>query len=491
MTTYTPTQGLTPTGQQLAQGQPNSVNTQAPPGDMIGQLGSGQELSPTQLTSLTGSYGTAANQLGNMQTSDARQGYVSNSNIPAMQTNYDDLARKLFEYDSGTLSPQFQGTNPGMPSDAASFGRVDASPLAMTMQAAGLPASQGLFAGSSNPKYAYASQIGAGNNITSLLDTLNSSIGQEFSQRAGTYKNTVDKQSSLLKAISDILDMNRQTSLTKAQINAENARSAASIRNQKDMKALELGEATFDAKGNVIYLDSTSPVTSGKSGKGISADRKAAQDKYNALPPQSPLRGKIANAWKSAYGYPLFQGNLTADQATSLKQTASAMHAIDDAVYLLQSGKVNESDLGSLMGNLHQGLLQNQKTRGLLKGDLGQLGSDLLLIQAVGDKNLMGGRLIDSLVRRFGGAFPSLAMDKSDILGHLTYLQQEAANNASIGAKSLGYDDPSALFEDYGIRGVTKAQVMGADRQGIINTLKAKGKDDNYIHAYLRQKGID
>src|SRR6266702_3044917 len=81
MNTYTPSTGNTPQGQQLAQGQPNAANTQPPPGSPATAYPSDQQLNQ--------SYSAANQTLVNQGTPDKLQQYITNSNMPAMQSNYD------------------------------------------------------------------------------------------------------------------------------------------------------------------------------------------------------------------------------------------------------------------------------------------------------------------------------------------------------------------------------------------------------------------
>jgi len=215
MQTYTSQQGgYIPQTQQLAAGQPNAVNSMPPPGSPSSAYGSDE--------GLNSEYATANASMMTANSSDTRQQLVNNSNIPAMSQNYDELAKQLFEYDQGTLSPKFQGTNPGMPSDAASFGRVDASPLAMTMEAAGLPADKGLYVGSSNPKYAYTSQMAQGNSILDLLDKLIGGINSGMTDVKGKNVSNVNQAQSAIDTIYKIMQL-KQDAIDKEADRAERA----------------------------------------------------------------------------------------------------------------------------------------------------------------------------------------------------------------------------------------------------------------------------
>ena len=202
---------------------PNPSNTQAPPSPLTNNLAS----FPSD-QALNSQYSSANANLVNLGTADTRQQYLTNSNLPAMQTNYDDLARQLFEYDTGVLNPKFAGENPGTPSDAAAFGRVEASPLGMTPQSAALPANQGMWG--SNPKYAYTSQVAQANSLTDLMDTLIKGMGSEFGMRTGTYKSDRLAAQDALDAVFKVMGLKIDVAKTLAQEERESRRDTEDIR---------------------------------------------------------------------------------------------------------------------------------------------------------------------------------------------------------------------------------------------------------------------
>ena len=186
MTTYTSPYGSTFQGNQLNQTQAMLNNPISPP-------------TTNQLTSAMGQTGQ---ELAAMQTPQARVSFLSTSDLPAMQGNYDDVARKLFEYDKMNLNPMYSQP-PGQPSDAAAFGRVEPSSLMqLTPELAGGPTT--LFA--DNPRYAIASQTGQKENVLDILGSLNIAIGREFESRRGQYASTVKAKQSIIDTITGLLD---------------------------------------------------------------------------------------------------------------------------------------------------------------------------------------------------------------------------------------------------------------------------------------------
>lgn len=253
MQTYTQG-GYTPQQQQLAASQPNSANSQAPANAGMGFLQNDLSQFPSD-QALSGQYEQANKNLVSLGTADKRQEYITNSNLPAMYSNYEDLARKLFEYDTGVLNPKFAGTNPGMPSDAASFGRVEASPLGLTTEAAGLSADKGLWSGY-NPKAAYSAQSTQAESLASLLNTLNRGIGDTLGARIDTYRSDRQAAQDALDSVFKIMGLKKEVadSIT-AQIEKEKERQerAAERAATKGKESTDKTQAIWDQ----IYANAT------------------------------------------------------------------------------------------------------------------------------------------------------------------------------------------------------------------------------------------
>lgn len=238
---YTQPGGGTVPGQQTASLQQTMSNAVA----------SGVQGNPNNMPSdaaLSGAFAGANKNLAEMQTPGSRQSFLNNSDLPAMSQNYDALAKQLFEYDTGVLNPKFAGTNPGTPSDAVSFGRVEASPLGMTVGSADLPASSGMY--NANPKYAYSSQIDQGNSIVDLLNYLNNSIGSQFKSRANTYASTVQSQKDLVDSIFKVMGLKADL------VNKEKDRQAAQAAKGGTGSIPDAeNHAAQDAKKGVTFTD--------------------------------------------------------------------------------------------------------------------------------------------------------------------------------------------------------------------------------------------
>jgi hypothetical protein len=319
---YTPSSGLTPQGQQFAQGQPSATNTQAPPPS---------QTTPNPLTSdlasfpsdqqLSSQFQTANTNLLPFGTASGRQQYVDNSNLGSMQTNYDDLAKKLFEYDQGKLNPQMQGQNPGTASDAPAFGRVEASPLGMTEQGAALPASQGIY--NPNPKYAYAAQTTQGNSLADLLGTLNKGIGDTFAARVGTYKSDKQAAQDALDSVLKVMGMKStvaqkqaelqtQKEIESMRIGVENARLAQ----EKQLKLMDLGY--INPLTGELYTDNN--------GK---ASLKTPQDYADSFMGGYTKWADVPNSMKIAIG------NLVKKQGGNVQKVIDGYTSVDRSISIL------------------------------------------------------------------------------------------------------------------------------------------------------------
>lgn len=240
MSTLTSPFGNTPQGQALQAGQPNAANsTPPPPGSPSSAYGSDTQLQTRYADA------NANNVTANAPAT--RQALVNNSNIPAEQSNYDDLARQLFDYDSGVLNPKFQPNNPGMIApDNTSFGRVAASPLEMTADSQAMPYSETKGVQGSNPRYAYSTQIAQGNAITSLLGVLNNAIKDSMTDVKGKNASNVNQAQAALDGIYKLMGL-KQNALDHEAANAK-ANGTGSIPDAEN-------HLVADAKKGVTFND--------------------------------------------------------------------------------------------------------------------------------------------------------------------------------------------------------------------------------------------
>src|SRR3990167_2718211 len=216
---YTPGGGWSPQGQQFNQG----VNQQI----SIAQtkLASGQTLTPQESQALQDTYGQVAGESTRMQTSGARQQYIDQTNVSSMQSNYDDLARKLAGYDQMVLAPEFSNTNPGQPSDIPQSPDVSWGDIsALTPEAAARPSGTGLY--NSNPWYAMSSQIDQGNSLVNLLGTLNNTIGRETARGTNRYSSDLRALTSALDPLAQLMKLNSDYELEKMRISSSKSSAA-------------------------------------------------------------------------------------------------------------------------------------------------------------------------------------------------------------------------------------------------------------------------
>lgn len=246
-TSYTPPGGGTIAGQQLAQGNAQLANAQ-PVGDPLVQA-----------------QGNATQQLADMQTPQNRAAYLNNSDLPAMQNNYDAVAKQLYQYDQMHLAPVY-ANQPGQTSDTASFGRVGPSSLfQLTPEAAGGPMT--LFA--NDPSYAMTSQANQQNNILDVLNTLSGSISKEFQAKRGTYNSTVQSQKDILNSIKDLIT-------TRNTVDYQNK----SLQLQKDIANLQYGQ------NRQYHFNDTATQVRSEIEKGTYTNLKDAVDAMKAMFPE-------------------------------------------------------------------------------------------------------------------------------------------------------------------------------------------------------------
>lgn len=208
---YTSPNGGTVPGQALDQAN-----------SMWASMATANPMSPADLAKTSAGLTAASGQLAATQTPQARQTYVNNGDIPAIQNNYEDLAKKLYDIDKGIASSgQF---NPTPPADAISSPGVAASPLALTASILG----NDKFT-SPNPAIGMQTKIAGNNNVVDLLNMLNDSLGKELSSRKNTYASTVKGQQSVVDAFLNLLNKNSEIGMNKYNQQQENYRAGLSI----------------------------------------------------------------------------------------------------------------------------------------------------------------------------------------------------------------------------------------------------------------------
>lgn len=468
--------GNTPQGQQLAAGQPNSTNVQAPP------PGSPISAYPSD-PALNSAYSAANTNLVTANSANTRKSLVNSYGLPQMQSNYDDLAQQLFNYDTGVLNPKFQGNNAGTPADAASFGRVDASPLAMTQGSLNNPVDKALSAFNTNPKYAYTTQTDQANSILNILSSLTSRMSSTLGM-AGTKDNAdVNAALSTLTGVKDI--MGQKADLVKTAAN-----------NATELKKtlLSLGLATVDDNGNIVSNNSTPDISKNSS-------RKDIQDYYNSLPPGSPIKTRIASQWKTANGNSLFPGTLSSKDQDSLTNTVDLMNRVQRIVNVynkykdkIPQGKIGEYQKFLITNHVPGTPVIGPMLAGDIPPDLQQAITDMIALRGQGERQIIGGRLTGYLLQVLGPAFPGIDNMADLTKAQLSTLQQGINNKLKVFAKSAGYNDVNELMQTYSqdLEPTSSgASGGGANRKAIVSKLKAAGKSDDVIHEYLRAKGID
>lgn len=189
-------------------------------------LKGGQTLSPAAAQAAQQGYLNSNNAYVDLNSPQARQQALSDTQAGSMQNNYNDLAQQLAAYDNATLKPQFAGQNPGMPPDIQPNGDVTWGNVSyLTPGNAGLPAAQGIF--NANPAYALSAQNTQQNSILALLNTLNDSISKETQRGYDIHGGKLKSAAAVMQGFSDILDKNM--ALEQAKLSRSASQSTKSL----------------------------------------------------------------------------------------------------------------------------------------------------------------------------------------------------------------------------------------------------------------------
>lgn len=214
----------------------SSPNYQTPQGQQY-DMNSGMPvtMSPQQVQQTSNQAAQASTQLAAMQTPQNRSTYVNNGDLPAIQQNYDQLAKQLYDIDKAIAAqPQFNSTPPP---DAISSSGVEASPLALT---------ESLLSGNTfsnpNPSFGLQTKINHNSNVLDLLGILNDSLAKEFNSRKNTYASTVKSQQSLVDSLMTALDKNSQLAMDIWKEQQANARAASSRSDTKKTQYITLAD---------------------------------------------------------------------------------------------------------------------------------------------------------------------------------------------------------------------------------------------------------
>lgn len=204
---YTTPNAGTPQGAQIDQGNQ----------DIISRLSSGNTMTPTQLQQTSQQAATAGQNIVGMQDPAFRQSYVNNSNIPAIQNNYDQLARQLYQTDKAIAgSGQYQITPQTSSEYAANPG---ASPLALTDSML----QDGTWR-NTNQAFGMDTRKSQNDDVISLLGMLNDSLGKELTSRKNTYASTADKYKAALELANSYLFKNSDIAQNQYNQQQENYR---------------------------------------------------------------------------------------------------------------------------------------------------------------------------------------------------------------------------------------------------------------------------
>lgn len=237
MSTLAAPLGNTPQGTQVAAGNQQLLSSAG------NSVQSGQTLDPATMNAAQTLYNTTAQNQASTQTPGARQGYLDNTNIASQQGNYDALAKQLASYDQMVLQPQFQGSNPGAPSELNGLSGYVNPNLSYNSADARTP-DQALY--NANPMYGLNRQADQGNSIVSLLGTLNTLLSNESKRGTAKYTSDLGNMSSMLSTLNNIFGQNTNLTMEKARLaDAKAARDAAA--KDKELTPLQQKQLVLNA----------------------------------------------------------------------------------------------------------------------------------------------------------------------------------------------------------------------------------------------------
>lgn len=199
---------------------------------MMASMGNGQPMPQQQLQQATQATSQATSQLGQMQTPQARGQFVNNGDLPAIQSNYDQLARQLFDTDRAIAASGQYNQNPAP--DATSFGSVGPSPLELTNSVLGSNSFNPV-----NPGIGMQTQIAQQGSIIDLLNTLNQSSAREFGSRKNAYASSVKGQQAIVDTLMNLLGKNADLGMNKYNQEQENYRAGLSAGGSSGNKLLD------------------------------------------------------------------------------------------------------------------------------------------------------------------------------------------------------------------------------------------------------------
>lgn len=443
---YTGPSGNTPQGQQTDQ-QISSLQAAA---------ASGVPVNDQQVNNL---YGTLANQSQNLQTPQARQQYLDNTQLAPMQNNYDQLAQQLAQYDQMSLKPQFEGQNPGTPSDLpnnpdVTFGNVSY----LTPNSSQLPASQGIY--NANPMYALSAQTDQGNSIASLLDTIQRGIGSQVKQGTGNYVGSVNAVSNALGNLKDIMSLSTQLKISQAN----QARSSAS--NPLYLKSLLAAELQ-KVQGKDLHVSPTDYAQIKNEASLLGVDAKDYDTWFQSY------RNPDQNELFPSDTYEVDPAALTAQERTANQKAVDTKKAQTNINDFADQMMTNWEKMGPAEKTI--GAVPGLNTVGLLAPNIVE--NDAIfynqLIKEI--KTKIGGRLTNQEINLFHTQLPGpydspeTAQYKIDTLKGL--LTQKLANPDSQITNLPGSNS-------------------GVNINSVKTNLKNAGYNDNQINSYLQLKGL-
>jgi hypothetical protein len=323
--------------------------------------------------------------------SNVKQNLTQTSGLPGLATNYADQSKllDLFAHDQTLAQKYGQGQN------------ITPSAQPPTLSKESLASGFQGELGSIDPSTLVGLMAGSTKGKGNMLDLIKNAIDFQADRVTKQTQADADAYKSVMDAYATLADQYTKEQQIQAQYG--------------------LGGSGTDLS-DISSLDKASQA-------------KKLRDAYDSS--TSDVEKKRISALAKQYNIKLAPDTLTQAELGYVDTSATLLSTINDALNSLEN--VPDSELGIAIGSIPQFLVGKQATSGLLKGDYGNLGRKLLILQGMGDRKIMGGRLIRDLVTRFGGAFPGLNHSKDEIRKFLTDMKTQAINTINAEAKNRGY----------------------------------------------------
>lgn len=453
MSTLAAPLGNTPQGAQVAAGNQQLLSSAG------NTVQSGQTLDPATMNAAQTLYNTTAQNQANTQTPGARQGYLDNTNIASQQGNYDTLAKQLASYDQMVLQPQFQGSNPGAPSELNGLSGYVNPNLSYNSADTQTP-DQTLY--NANPTYGLNRQADQGNSIVNLLGTLNTLLSNESKRGTAKYTSDLSNMSSMLGTLNNIFGQNTSLTNTKSTISAENSRAAADRANQRVLEGIKLG--TIDPSTGMPWgTDSSGIYGPGYDDKGNLLS--SSDSSGNSGTPQTPQA--YADSVMGGYtDWADVPDSMKPSVSNLVKKQGGNLQKIIDTYHQL---KATISSVDTLMP-IWQDMSPLEKVIGKVPGigtgnsiltpDLAKIDNTFMNNILPGFKASIGGRLTNQEIQWFRSRLPGPGDTQEGAQAKIDALKTNMEAKVRNPDYTIGSNDQTSTPQPSGTSGTSGSTIM-------------------------------